>query len=183
MTCDSCGGVTTNDSLCAMCRMGNRAEEAAKRTFECWDCGSPTPGGDDYCEDCAEQEIATDGGFEQSADGTDQTEPCPRCLRQVPKDALEPVKYPDMTLHLCGECAADERSKITETDRSGEPDDDLVTDGGDERCPACKAVLERRTDADGSDLLACPACDRWKRPGWIMMRESVPRAGGESRGD
>lgn len=44
---------------------------------------------------------------------TVQTEPCPRCLREVPKDGLEPVKYPDMTLLFCGECAEDERRDPT----------------------------------------------------------------------
>lgn len=47
---------------------------------------------------------------------SEEYQPCPRCLRQIPRDALEPVKYSDMTIWYCSECAADERKEIANSE-------------------------------------------------------------------
>lgn len=41
-----------------------------------------------------------------------------------------------------------------------------------ETCPDCDLELERGHDSRGYEVLECPGCGKWKRPGWVALREA-----------
>lgn len=47
--------------------------------------------------------------------GSYRKKKCELCLRDFPRDAIEPLKHRGDTLFVCSECADDERTRHTES--------------------------------------------------------------------
>ena len=53
----------------------------------------------------------------------------------------------------------------------------------DEQCPDCDVSLLRGHDRMGYELIECPGCGAWKRPGQDELRDRTLHTATEQEGD
>lgn len=173
MTCQQCGSQAHGD-LCVDCRIDQAAQAAdldRGDDYECPDCGGETSGKDVVCYRCRDSH--QDGDGDDSDDGEDDAADAGDGEEAVlVADGGQDVPQSGDDIRVYGRPATlltryEERSGVwfednntkdwVETDAI-EPVDapELVTDGGEDRCSECGAVLPEEIEPDTG--VYCPEC-------------------------